>query len=115
MSRRDPIAPAGKVFPYDWRIRVRVNGGGIVEHEDVFAFEAPELGYVAEYDASLHPTDGMSPDVTVNKQFFFYFSQPRQYGRLHLRADGDRPTVAVDYWLNSTPDNRNLEYDASGR
>ena len=103
----------GKVFPYDWRLQVKVNGGGLVEHKEVFAFEAPESGYVADYDASLHATDGLSPDVTVNKQFFFYFGQPRRYGRLQLRTDGDRPTVAVDYWVNPTPGNRNLEYDPS--
>ena len=101
----------GEVFPYDWRVNVKVNGGGLLEHEDVFALEAPELGYVSEFDASLHPTDGLSPDVTVNKQFYFYFGQPRKYGRLHLRTDGDRPTVIVDYLVNPTPDNRNLEYD----
>ena len=91
----------------------KINGGGLVEHRDVFAVEAPESGYVAEYNSTLHATNGMSPGVTLNKQFYFYFGQPRNYGRLHFRTDGDRPAVAVDYWLNPAPDSRNLECDPS--
>jgi len=102
---------AGKVFPYDWRIQVKINDGGLFEHNDVFAFEAPDTGYASEFDAKLHPTNGASTDVTVNKQFYFYFGEPRKYGRLHLRTDGDRPYVFVDYWFNPTPGSRNLEFD----
>jgi len=99
----------GKVFPYDWRIQVKVNDGGLMEHSDIFAFEAPESGYVSEFDAKRHPTGG-NANVTIDKQFYFCFGQLRRYGRLHLRTDGDRPFVAVDYWLNPTGD-RNLEFD----
>jgi hypothetical protein len=49
---------------------------------------------------------------TRDRQFYFYFGQPRRYGRLHLRTDGDRPYVFIDYWLNPSG-SRNLEYDAS--
>ncbi len=101
----------GKVFPYDWRIQVKVSGGGLVEHKDAFAFEAPESGYISEFNAILHATNGMSPDVTVEKQFYFCFGQPRRFGRMHLRTDGDRPRVAIDYWLNPKPESRNLEFD----
>lgn len=100
----------GKVFPYDWRIQVKIKDGGLIEHKDVFAFESPESGYVPEFDARLRPINGASADVTVNKQFYFCFGEPRKYGRLQLRTDGDRPNVFVDYWLNPTG-LRNLEYD----
>ena len=92
---------SGKVFPYNWRVRAKINDGGLVEHKDVFGFEAPESGYVAEYDVSLHPTSGISPDVTVDKHFYFCFGQPPKYGRMHFRTDGARPYVFIDYWLNS--------------
>jgi len=101
----------GKVFPYDWRIQIKIDDGGLVEHKDVFAFEAPESGYVPEYIAQLHVTNGASADVTVDKLFYFYFGKPQKYGRMHLRTDGDRSRVAIDYWLNPTPGNRNLEFD----
>jgi hypothetical protein len=102
----------GKVFPYQWRVRIRINSGGLAEHKDAFPFEAPESGYVTEYDATLRPSDGASADVTVNKEFYFYFGQPRKYGRLHFRTDGDRPYVFINYWLNPSG-SRSLEYDAS--
>lgn len=100
-----------KVFPYDWRIQVKLDDGGLAEHKDIFAFEAPESGYLPDFDVKLRPTNGASADVTVNKQFYFYFGEPRRYGRLQLRTDGDRPYVFVDYWFNPAPGSRNLEFD----
>lgn len=101
---------SGTGFPYDWRIQVNVKGGGLIEHNDVFALEAPESGYRSDFAAELHPANGASADVTLDKEFYFYFGQPRRYGRFRLRTDGDRPKVLIDYWLNPTG-SRNLEYD----
>jgi hypothetical protein len=103
---------AGKVFPYDWRLQIRINHGGLAEQKDVFPFEAPESGYVAQYDATFHPTNGASADVAVDKQFYFHFGRPPKYGRLRVRTAGDRPYVSIDYWLNPSG-SRNLEYEAS--
>lgn len=100
----------GKVFPYDWRVQVKINDGGLKEHKDVFPFEAPESGYVAEYDESLHAINGASPGVSVDKEFYFYFGEPRKYGRMHFRTDGHRPLIFIDYWLNPSG-SRNLEFD----
>ena len=100
---------ARKVFPYDWRIQIRINDGGLAEHKDILALEAPESGYVAEYNASLRPTNGASADVTLDRHFYFYFGQPRKYGRFHLKTDGDRPYVSIAYWFNPTG-SRSLEY-----
>ena len=102
---------ARKVYPYDWRIQIKIKDGALAKHKDASAFEAPESGYSAEYSAQLHPTGGASADVTADKQFYFYFGQPRKYGRLHLRTDGDRPYVSIDYWFNPSG-SRSLEYDS---
>ena len=102
----------GKVFPYDWRVQIKINDGGLAEHTDAFPFEAPESGYLAQFDASLHPRNSASRDVTVDQQFYFYFDQPRKYGRMRFRTDGHRSRIAINYWLNPSG-SRNLEYDAS--
>ncbi len=104
----------GKVFPYDWRLQIRINNGGLAEHKDIFPFGAPESGYTSRYDASLHPTSGASPDTTVDKQFYFWFGEPPRYGQFHLRTDGDRPYVSIHYWLNPSG-SRNLEYRFIGK
>ncbi|MEI8341112.1 MAG: carboxypeptidase-like regulatory domain-containing protein, partial [Verrucomicrobiota bacterium] len=46
----------GRVFPYDWRITLKIADGGFLEHHDVFPFEAPETGYNPLIDLSLHAT-----------------------------------------------------------
>ncbi len=101
----------GKVFPYEWRVQLKINGGGLAEYTDVDPFEAPKSGYTSQYDALLQPTHGASADVTVDKQFYFYFGQPPKYGRFQLRTNGDRASVFIKSWLNPSG-SRNLEYDA---
>jgi hypothetical protein len=100
----------GKVFPYDWRVQIRMNHGGLAEHTDAFPFTAPESGYVPQHDENLHAANGASPGTTIDKRFYFYFGQPPKYGRLHFRTDGDRPYVSIQYWLNPSG-SRNLEHD----
>ena len=100
----------GKVFPYDWRITLKIADGGFLEHHDVFPFEAPETGYNPLIDLSLHATNGSSKEVTAQQDCYFCFGQPRKYGRLHFNTDGDRPYVFIDYYLNPSG-SRNLEYD----
>ena len=99
-------------FPYDWKAIVKIVDGGLLEYKDVYPFEAPESGYVPNSELSEHVING-SIGGTLDKQYYFYFGQPRKYGRMHIITDGDSPEVMVDYVLNPQPGDRNLEYDPS--
>jgi len=100
------------VFPYDWKAILQITNGGLLEHKDVYPFEAPESGYVPNFELNEHVING-AMGGTLDKQFYFFFGQPRLYGRMHIRTNADSPEVVVDYVLNPQPGSRNLEYDPS--
>jgi len=108
---KPPYSPEPRPTPYDWRITVEIPGGGFVEHEDLFPFTAPESGYVVNVDLHMSPGLGSEWRSFVDKNYYFYYGQPRRYGRLQLRTDGDRRIVFIDYYLNPRPGSRNLEFD----
>jgi hypothetical protein len=96
--------------PYDWRFRLTVPGGGVVERTGEFAFEAPKEGYreVVEF--------AMPKDVERWKQDFRneYFVKLRngRYARMKFRiTSGGAHFATVSSYLNPTPGSRNLEYD----
>jgi hypothetical protein len=94
-------------FPYDWRISISIPNGGLREHTDEFAFQAPEDGYLPGMDYSCHAENGMK-GVALEKKLYFVFDQPRKYGNLNLRTDGNSRYVFIDYVLNPSG-SRNLE------
>jgi len=102
----------GKVFPYDWRIVLKITDGGFIEEHEVFPFEAPESGYNPVIDLSLHATNGGSGGVTAQQDCYFSFGQPPKYGKLHFSSDGDRPYLDIEYSFNPSG-SRNLESDSS--
>jgi hypothetical protein len=94
-------------FPYDWRISIAILNGGLREHAEEFAFEAPADGYQPSIDYSSHAENG-TKGVALEKKLYFAFDQPKRYGRLSLRTDGNSRYVFIDYVLNPSG-SRNLE------
>lgn len=95
---------------YDWRCRLTINGGGLVERAGQFDFEAPEGGYA--------PTAELAQSATaerwrssMDKQFFVRLADNR-YGRINIEmiAGGDH-FIVMESFLNSKPGSRNLEFD----
>ena len=108
---KPPYSPEPRPAPYDWRITVEIPDGGFVENQDLFPFTAPETGYVASIDLHMSPELGQQWRSFIDKNYYFCYGQPRRYGRMQLRTDGDRQIVFVDYYLNQQPGSRNLEFD----
>lgn len=108
---KPPYSPEPRPAPYDWRITVEIPDGGFVENQDIYPFTAPDSGYVASIDLHMSLELGQQWRSYIDKTFYFCYGQPRRYGRMQLRTDGDRQIVFVDYFLNPTPGSRNLEFD----
>jgi hypothetical protein len=95
---------------FDWRYRLSVPGGGMVERAGQFEFEAPNNGYqpAVEVDMSAN-AERWSSDVTKN--YFVKLSDGR-LGRFSISFyPGDRNFVVIESYINPTPANRNLEFD----
>lgn len=95
---------------YDWRCRLSVSGGGMVQRSGEFEFEAPDVGYVptaelAQFAMAKHWTPNMT------RQFFVRLPDDR-YARINFQiaTNGDH-FIVLESFLNPTPGNRNLEFD----
>jgi len=98
------------IFPYDWAITIKFPDGGFVEHNDVFPFLAPESGYVSEFSQRWH-VEGqhVGSGNRLTKQWYFRVGNPPRYGRMTFGTYGNMPNFNIGYYLNPTPNDRNLE------
>ena len=95
---------------YDWRCRLTIPGGGLVERAETFDFEAPEDGYVGTAElAETHMSEQWRDNLA--KQFFVRLADNR-YARIDFEivAGGDH-FIVLESFVNPTPGNRNLEFD----
>jgi hypothetical protein len=92
---------------FDWRATITVPGGGLIEYNAEFPFEAPEDGYQpnAEFDM---PTNVQDWKRLIEKSYFIKFGSPPRYGRIQIGIDGSSQKAAVTYWVNPSG-SRNLE------
>jgi hypothetical protein len=97
---------------YEWRYRLSVPGGGIVERSDRFAFEAPENGYEDSVEAGMEANaEKWSPRLDRD---YFVKLPDGTFARFTIRFyPGKRNFVVVESYLNPKPGSRNLEYDSS--
>ena len=96
--------------PYDWKFRLTVPVGGVVERTDQFAFEAPTEGYreVVEFEM---PKDAERWKQDFQNEYFVKLGDGR-YARMKFRiTSGGAHFATVSSYLNPTPGSRNLEYD----
>lgn len=97
---------------FDWRLRITVPGGGLVERKGEFDFEAPEGGYKESVEINMPATLGDQWSYTVNTSYFVRLRDGR-YARFDamVQAGHDSSALVVDAFLNPTPGSRNLEHD----
>jgi hypothetical protein len=98
-----PMSPS-----YDWKVTFTLQGGGFLEAVDEFAFEAPESGYSDPYVIDMLAILGSGWKVSVEKTLYFAYGEPKKYGRLTFRTDGNSRYVFLNYVINSSG-SRNLE------
>ena len=90
-----------------WSFRMTIPGGGFVEEDDEFPFEAPDGGYQStiEFDFKINQPDWKT---NVRKSYYFVFGNPPCYGHLDIENDIRWSGARITYAVN--PDgSRNLE------
>jgi hypothetical protein len=92
---------------FDWHASITVPGGGLIEHDLEFPFEAPEDGY-AQRVAFEMPANAPDWKRNVEKTYFIRFGTPPRYGRIHIRLNGASQKVFLSYAVNPSG-SRNLE------
>ena len=93
---------------YDWKVTLAIPDGGFVEAHEEFAFEAPETVYEPTFEINMPASLGDVWKVSAEKTLYFTYGNPKKYGRLNLRTDGNSRYVFIDYVLNPSG-SRNLE------
>lgn len=86
---------------YDWRVRLSIEGGGLIERKDRYAFVAPELGYTESVEIGM-PSDDESWSPHASKDYFVILADGA-YARVSFRmiAGGDN-FFTLKSWYNPT-------------
>ena len=92
---------------FNWQASILVPGGGLVEYNDEFPFEAPEDGYQPSVEFDM-PTNALNWKPLVEKSYFIEFGSPPRYGRIQIQLNGASQKASISYWVNPTG-SRNLE------
>ncbi len=83
----------------EWAFRLEIPGGGFVEHNDEFPFEAPANGYQSSVEFNFQKGE-TNWTTNLSKDYYVKFGNPPRYGRLHLETSimmsGARLTYAIN-------------------
>lgn len=96
---------------YNWRARITVPGGGIVEINKEFEFVAPETGYQPFVEINMPASLGEKKWMRVVQQQYFCKLSNGKFAKLDFRIDGGI-YCPFEYFLNPSG-SRNLEFDFS--
>ena len=95
---------------FDWRCRVTVPSGGLVERRDQFDFEAPEEGYVESVEITMRRD--AEQWMSQQQRDFFLKLPDGHFARINFRMiAGGNHYFILESFLNPTPGSRNLEFD----
>jgi hypothetical protein len=97
---------------YDWRCKISIPGGGLIERQDSSVFEAPAEGYQSSDEISM-PKTAAEWKPRVRRQYFLKLADDR-YARMQFEmiAEGDN-FFSIKSYVNPTPAARNLASGAA--
>jgi len=96
--------------PFDWRYQLSVPGGGLVERVGQFDFIAPVNGYQPTVEVNVSAREEKWSS-RLTKEYFAKLEDGR-FARFSIRFyAGNRNFIVMESYVNTTPGNRNLEYD----
>jgi len=98
---------------FNWRATISVPGGGLIEHNSEFPFEAPEAGYQPSVEFDM-PTNAPDWKRVIDKSYFIKFGSQPKYGRIQVGLNGASQVASVSYWVNPSG-SRNLEGNSNGQ
>ncbi len=109
---RTPIQVKRGVDRFDWKVRLELIGGGLIETADAYQYLARETGYEPVLDYEQSKNDSQWTQRLIKT--FYMLTAKGQYGRvlIDLKIDAERcdTGISVETWLNPTG-SRNLEFD----
>jgi len=95
---------------HDWKCRVSVIGGGLIERTDQFDFIAPAEGY-EHFDEVAYSRENRPWNHRFSKEYFVRFAD-NSYGRIKFWfTTGGTHFFEVESLINPAPGDRNLEFD----
>ena len=98
---------------FDWRCRISVSAGGLVERKGEFDFEAPEAGYQPFVEINMPKSTGRDWRNSLTKEYFLKLANGT-YARIQFMMNaGGEQTFYLTGYLNPKLGSRNLEYNAS--
>jgi len=98
---------------FDWKCRISVPRGGLVERNPEFDFEAPEDGYRPAEEITVRADDPRQRWSPEEDREYFLKLGGGKYARVHLSVGvGRNPMVILESYLNPSG-SRNLEYEPS--
>jgi hypothetical protein len=102
-----------KEFRYDFRVRIEVINGGILESEKEFDYVVPVTGYADSYELDSPASLGDRWDSQPARRFLLRLRNGQIYGRMIFKMipEGDH-FCRIETWLNPSG-SRNLEPDPS--
>lgn len=93
---------------FNWKLRVSVPGGGLIETEEEFNFEAPESGYKPAIEIDM-PNDTENWRTDFQRKLFIRLPDGK-YGRIDLFLLARNGVYTVGSSINPSG-SRNLEFD----
>jgi hypothetical protein len=96
---------------FNWKLELKIPGGGFVRNKSDFAFEAPEFGY-EEKISFTHPINEPNWEKGDGGRYFVRFSDGA-YARIRFSicANSDTRQLLMTSWLNLNTGSRNLNSD----
>jgi hypothetical protein len=95
---------------FDWRCRISVLGGGLIERKDEFNFEAPLEGYQPSIEINMPASLGEKWQYSQKLDYFLKLKDGN-FARAKVELYGGHDNfLAIESYLNPSG-SRNLEYD----
>jgi hypothetical protein len=93
---------------FDWKCRLTVPGGGIVETDKEFAFEAPEDGYAPSVEILMNNLEA-SWESDARRKYFIHFPDG-EFGRIDFYILANNGVYMIKSFINPSG-SRNLEWN----
>jgi len=102
----DPIERSTRTF--NWKCRLSVEGGGLIETDKEFDFKAPENGYEPSIGIEM-PASGEKWRTEIKRKYFIQLPGGK-YGRIEFYLLARNGVYTIQSFINPSG-SRNLEFD----
>ncbi len=97
---------------FNWKLRITVPGGGMIETDEEFNFSAPENGYLPMVEIDM-PTSLETWQTQIERKYFIRLNDGK-YGRLDFSLLARNGVFRIGSAINPSG-SRNLEFDPAAQ